>query len=308
MRTTNRPPAVTGKAAVFGAWKPDYSRKIDAAAIVGRLQLKPSGRNCWQGNCPACGYADALNLTEKDGKPLWHCHACGDGDAVAVFLHDPYQAPVPLVHRGVTFRPDAHKAAFIREIWQQTLPAAGTVVEHYLAQRGLIGPIPPTLRYLPNCLHTPTGKRFMAMVAAVTLWPSRGAVAIHRTYLKPDGSGKIEHPQARMMLGHASGGAVRLASHGDRLGIAEGIETALSVQQSASLPMWACLSTSGLQNVVVPDDVREVIICADNDPPGLKAAHTAAERLTALGKRVRISTPPQDETDFNDILKGTSHD
>lgn len=291
----------------MGSCKPDYSRKFDAAAIAGRLQLKLTGKSCWQGNCPACGYADALSLTEKDGKPLWHCHACGDGDAVAAFLHDPYKARLLLVRRGVAFSPGADKTSFIRKIWQQTLPAAGTVVEHYLAQRGLIGPIPPTLRYLPNCLHTPTGKRFMAMVAAVTLWPNREVAAIHRTYLKPDGSGKIEHPQARMMLGRASGGAVRFAPHGDRLGIAEGIETALSVQQATSLPVWACLSTSGLQNVAVPDDVREVVICADHDAPGLKAAHAAADRLSHLGKQVRIALPPQAGHDFNDIMKDASH-
>lgn len=279
-----------------------------AYQIAEKLALKACGNNCWQGICPVCGYPNALRLTEKDGKLLWHCHACGNSKAIGAFLRDQYQAQLPAVRRKVIIRPDTNKAAFIRKIWQQTQPAAGTEVEHYLNQRGLIGSIPPTLRYLPNCLHTPTGNRFMAMIAAVTLWPSREVIAIHRTYLKSDGSGKIEHPQSRMILGSNNGGAVRLAPHTDKLGLAEGIETALSVQQAAGLPMWACLSTSGLQNLIVPDNIREVVICADHDPPGLKAAYAAADRLTHFGKQVKIALPPRAGYDFNDTLKDASHD
>ena len=178
----------------------------------------------------------------------------------------------------------------------------------YLQRRGLVGLYPEALRFLPDCQHTPTGQKHPAMIAAVTRWQSVEPIAIHRTYLKPDVSGKIDHPQARMILGDCSGGAVQLAPAAERMGIAEGIETALSVQQETGLPMWACLSTSGLQNVVLPDTVREVVICADHDAPGLKAAHAAADRLTHLGKQVKIALPPQAGYDFNDILKGASHD
>jgi len=306
MQTQNRPPR-WGKAAVIGVSQPDYSPLNSTSAIAEKLALKPSGKSRWQGNCPACGYPDSLSLTEREGKPLWHCHACGDGEAVGVALRS---------HGGLNYTdnmkttkiykspPDAGRLAFIQKLWRESLLAQGTVVERYLAQRGLVDAISPTLRYLPDCLHTPTGKRFMAMVAAVTLWPSRDVIAIHRTYLKPDGSGKIEHPQSRMMLGNARGGAVRLAPYCGRLGLAEGIETALSVQQATGLPMWACLSTSGLQNVIVPDDVQEITICADNDPPGTRAAYAAAQRLKALGKHVRILTPPWAGADFNDMIKG----
>jgi phage/plasmid primase-like uncharacterized protein len=146
------------------------------------------------------------------------------------------------------------------------------------------------------------------MIAAVSRWPSAELVAVHRTYIKPDGSGKINHPQARMILPDCSGGAVQLAPAGTTVAIAEGIETALSVQTATGLPTWACLSTSGMRAVLLPDTVREVVICADHDPPGLKAANAAAERLTRQGKRVKIATPPQADTDFNDMLKGAGHE
>lgn len=202
------------------------------------------------------------------------------------------------------------KLAFVRALWRGSVPLADTVAARYLAGRGLVPPYPATLRFLPACWHSPTAICHPAMIAAVTRWPTGDVVAVHRTFLKPDGSGKIDHPQARMLLGDATGGAVQLAPATDRLGLAEGIETALSVLQKMGFPVWACLSTAGLQNVILPETVREVVICADHDRngEGQRAAHTAAERLHHLGKRVRIALPPQTGTDFNDMLKGCGHD
>lgn len=305
---TNRPPSVKGKAAVIGAWQPDYSPTASIAAIAEKLALRHSGLNTWQGDCPACGYANSLSLTERDGTPLWHCHACNDGEAVSAAMRS--HGGIAGLNNWKKFdiqsarRLNPDKLRWVRQLWEQSRPAAGTMVEQYLHGRWLTGSIPPTLRYLPDCPHKPTQRRYMAMVAAVTRWPDRQPVAIHRTYLKPDGSGKIEHPQNRMMLGDAKGGAVRLAPHGSQLGLAEGIETALSVQLATGMPMWACLSTSGLQNVFLPDDVQEVVICADHDEPGQRAAARAAERFIQLGRKVRIALPPQAGQDFNDIIKG----
>ena len=49
-----------------------------------------------------------------------------------------------------------------------------------------------------------------------------------------------------------------------------------------------------------------VVILADNDANGAgeRAAHTAAQRWLAEGRRVRIAMPPDPGTDFNDVLRG----
>jgi putative DNA primase/helicase len=109
------------------------------------------------------------------------------------------------------------------------------------------------------------------------------------------------------MLGKVSGGAVHLASPGDdgRLGLCEGIETGLAVMTAApDLPVWAALSTSHLEQVVLPPEAREVIILADNDSSGagLHAAETIARKLKAEGRKAAICQPPQADTDFNDLL------
>ena len=91
------------------------------------------------------------------------------------------------------------------------------------------------------------------MVAKVD--PSDAAVAqgerasLHRTYLDRY-SGKAQVAEPRKMLGSMpTGAAVRLMEHADVLGIAEGIETALSASALFNVPCWAAL-TAGLWRVV----------------------------------------------------------
>ncbi len=109
-----------------------------------------------------------------------------------------------------------------------------------------------------------------------------------------------------MMLGPVKDGAVRLLPHSAVLVVCEGIETGLSVLQATQIPVWAALSTTGLESLVLPpiSEVSEVVICADNDPPGIASARRAAQRWNAEGRRVRIAIPPQIGTDFNDLALG----
>lgn len=127
-------------------------------------------------------------------------------------------------------------------------------------------------------------------------------LGIQRTFLRP-GLGRLD----RRMLGPVRGGAVRLAPPARRLGLAEGIETALSVVVAMpELSVWATLSTAGLRSVELPalPLASEVTIFADNDPPGLEAARCAGERLVREGRKVKIAKPPDGANDFNDILRG----
>ncbi len=104
-----------------------------------------------------------------------------------------------------------------------------------------------------------------------------------------------------MMLCPCSGGAVRLKEHGEELVLAEGVETALSILQATGKPVCACLSTSGLKAVILPAEVKAVVIAADGDAAGEKAAQAAARRFYLEGREVKIARPP-DGMDFNDLL------
>lgn len=201
---------------------------------------------------------------------------------------------------------DEDRACFARDIWAGSKPAPGTIVETYLKARGITAPIPPTIRHHPGLKHGPTGLLLPAMVSAIAMVPNHRVVAIHRTFLKADGSGKAPVSNARMMLGSCGGGAVRLAAAGPMLGVCEGIETGFSVMQELpDFPVWAALSVSGLTALVLPSEVREVVILADGDNAGEAAAQVAARRFLMEGRRVRIARPPRG-LDFNDMLIGQS--
>ena len=76
--------------------------------------------------------------------------------------------------------------------------------------------------------------------------PTTAQIAIHRTYLAPDGSGKADVPKPRMMLGSVAGGAVRLGQVGEHgvVGLAEGHRD--GAERHAGLP-----GAAGLGRAVV---------------------------------------------------------
>jgi hypothetical protein len=189
-------------------------------------------------------------------------------------------------------------------IWNATAPSDGTTVATYLAERGLYISAPPTIRSHASLKH-PSGGLWPAMVALVTRGVDDEPLAIHRTFLAHDGSGKAPAYPQKMMLGPCRGGAVRLALAGDLLMVGEGIETCFAAMQATRHPAWAALSTSGLLTLDLPLDVQDVIVLADGDEAGEAAANKAALRWRREGRRVRIAHPPQG-IDFNDMLMGRS--
>ncbi len=190
-----------------------------------------------------------------------------------------------------------------RNIWRETVAITDTLAETYLCQRAITVELPASLRFHAGLYHWRSKKSYPAMVAAVTIWPSRTVQAIHRTWL--DGARKANIKPPRMALGPLSGGSVRLAPVHDVLAVAEGIESALSFMQATSIPSWAVLSTSNYPSLILPDTVRKIIIAADHDKcgQGMEAATKAADVWTRQGLKVHIACPPEPETDFNDILR-----
>lgn len=207
-----------------------------------------------------------------------------------------------LAQRDAEQRAEAEKrAAQAKQVWQDAQPIAGTAAETYLRGRGITCDLGQTLRFHGACWHGPTAKRYPALVAAVQ---GPRLPAVHRTYLRPDGSGKACLDPAKLMLGATAGGAVRLTDEPGPLLVAEGIETALSLASgllSAPATIWAALSTSGIRGLRLPDKPGRLTIAPDGDTAGREAAHTLAARAHALGWHVSLFAAP-DGRDWNDIL------
>ena len=194
----------------------------------------------------------------------------------------------------------------------RTAALADSPAETYLAARGLAVPDTPELRFHPDLTHWETRAGYPGLVAFVRNAGGR-VIGIHRTYLAPDGAAKADVPKPRMMLGPVAGGAVRLAPLGENgvLGLAEGIETGLSVIEACpGLPVWAALAACNLVHVALPPEVVRVVILADNDGEGagIRAARRAAQRHAAEGRQVWIAIPDRAGEDFNDLLRRAGPD
>ncbi len=209
--------------------------------------------------------------------------------------------------REAAARDLAGRIVLARRVWNAARSARESPVARYLRSRGIEIP-PPCLRWAPRCWHGKAGRCLAAMVAAIV--DAFGElIGVHRTYLRPDGSGKANVEPEKAMLGRAAGGAVRLAPPDETLLVGEGVETCLAAMQATSQPAWAALSTAGLVALALPASVRSVVILADHDPSGAgeRAARTAAARWLAEGRRVRIALPPEPGADFADVLLGRAY-
>jgi putative DNA primase/helicase len=288
------------------------SSPAQIAATLG--QARREGRG-WRCLCPLHG---GHSLVLRDGHQGLLVKCWGGCATVAVLaelyrrelLHSDEEEARHLEHRRLEdndARRVAAKKAQALKIYREARPIQGTVGEAYLRHRGIVLPSMPTVLRLHLACPHPTGARLPALVALVHQ-EGVGAVAIHRTFLKPDGSGKAGVDPDKACLGPVGGGAVRLAAPrpGEWLAIGEGIESMLSIMAATGMPAWAAISAEGLRKVILPASVDKVLIGADHDESGVgqHAARDAAERVIAEGRRVRIAIPPEPNTDFNDVLRG----
>ena len=130
-------------------------------------------------------------------------------------------------------------------------------------------------------------------------------MAVHRTFLTRDGRKATVEP-AKASLGPVWGGVIRLAELADdaALVIGEGIESSASAGRLMGVPAWVAISAGNLAaGVLLPPEVRRVVIAADPDAAGRNAARDAWTRWTAEGREVRIALP-DGAGDFNDLIRG----
>ena len=190
-------------------------------------------------------------------------------------------------------------------MWEATEPLPGTIAETYLRHVRGVGhvAVAPALRFSPALSHPYAPGRFPSLVAGVQDVHG-GFLGVQRIYLDREGAPRKANVEpVRACLGSVAGGAVRLAEpeHGRPLLVGEGIESTAAAMLLFDLPGWAALGTSGLRSIELPEYVIDVVIAADRDAAGLRAAAALARKLKAEGRDVEIRRPHKG--DFNDVLR-----
>jgi putative DNA primase/helicase len=275
----------------------------EARALVGRL----AGR--WGGNggmcrCPAHDdRRPSLSVRPGRTRLLLHCFAGCSAAEVLRALRDQglLGAAAAPGFTSTDFEATAPPAAALR-LWGSARSIAGTPAEAYLTAR-CVGAETRELRYHPRTPHGPHPfTRFRpAMIAAVR--DESGVIAAHRTFLDPHRPRLATLAAPRRGLGSFGGGAVRLGGVKPVLGLAEGIETALSATALFGITCWATLGAERFRLVALPRQVTGLVLFLDNDAGGRRAE--ALARQSFGGVRIEARYPAGAGRDWNDVLRAS---
>ena len=275
--------------------------------VLGMDERALSGKH---GPCPMCGGRDRFRFDDKDGRGTYFCSGCGAGDGVQLAMgitglsFRDVAAEVERIAGTVrpattrTKRTDDNKLSALRRVFRESRPIErGDEACRYLAGRGLrLHDLPESLRTHPGMQYRDGGAvlgTFPVMLATVTDATGR-AVSMHRTYLQDGRKAPVSAPKKLMQGLPLSGAAIRLTPVSRTLGIAEGVETALAASELFEVPVWSCISTTGIESFEPPEGAEHIVIFADNDEnfAGQAAAYRAAHRLALRGIEVEVVSPP----------------
>lgn len=192
-----------------------------------------------------------------------------------------------------------------RRLFGMSQPIHHTLVETYLRSRSITA-LHGTgaLRFHPRCYYLPEDggptETWPAMIASVTDL-SRHQTGAHRTWLRPDGTGKAPIDTPRRAMGDLLGHAVRFGTAQTVMAAGEGIETTLSLRcVLPEMPMAAALSSGHLGALLFPPTLRRLYIVRDNDASGALAESVLTERSREAGIETIVLTPRME--DFNEDL------
>ena len=272
--------------------------------------------------CPHCSKRESdKTLGANIGTGAYHCFRCDW--AGRAFDEDSNESqPSRVVTRIDDPAVAERKRERLRRTWRETVPlkhVKATPVRNYLESRALtniLGNPPAPLQAHPSLPYWDNGQMLGTYPAMVALFNRADGTpcTLHVTWLRHDGCAKAPVPSPKKILGvpvkgATKGGAIQLyAPENGVLGVAEGIESALSLRLLKKIPVWASFCADNLKYIHLPKNLRELYIGVDIDASGKgeQVAHALAARVTKWSHRTRVCfiTPElEGPGDLNDELR-----
>lgn len=295
--------------------------------VVGRrVPLKRRGREMW-GCCPFHNERTP-SFSCDDAKGVFRCFGCGAGGDLITFVQQAegldflgavrwldggdWPALDPVEVRKAVERDDAERAAKAADalaVWRGARPVAGTPAETYARARGIIAPLPGSVRYActPAWKDYGTGEVGPDLPAVIcALQGGDGAVCgVQRIFLGRGGRSKARMRGPKRSLGRVKGAAFRMGPPAPEVVICEGPEEAWTLAQSLpGVSVWAACGTGNMPGLDLPPIVRSITLAGNNDDAGRAAVEAAARAFSVRGLAVRTMFPAPGFADFNDELRG----
>lgn len=253
--------------------------------------------------CPYCGRSPkdkTAGLRVDSGRAVLHCFRC---DATETFRSKRNVVRnLSLVKAPVQPAKHTTLSEWGQALWNSTEELSGVAVAYLEHRHCVVPPCYGDLRWHPALKH-PGGHVGPALVALISHIHNDMPLSLHRTWITPTAKADAQPPRLLLANHTIQGGCIKLwpdEELGHTLGLAEGLETALSLAHAVQ-PSWSCVDAGHLECFPVLAGVTQIYIAADNDPAGIKAATACAQRWHQAGRLVEVSQ--QDENDINDLLE-----
>lgn len=305
-------------------------------AIVGREEmiiasygLPQINNRHYNGECPLCGKLKKFRMTRSASGVNWIC-VCGNGSLFNLIMDITGKNFATIAkeidnligNTSYKSEQNASPEMALKDRHMNRFSAINkiknTPVETYLKRRGIYELPQMSVKFSPSEYDHEYKRSFQAMYAVATD-EEMNVVYAHKTYLENGSKANVEKVKKMKTINkynmpcktcnheHAANVAVRMFQPDKILGIAEGIETALSAYQLYKVPSWAVLNTSIMKAFKAPAGIETLVIYADNDRngAGLAAAlHCGHKNILANNdiKKVVIRMPDRKGADFNDML------
>ena len=293
------------KAAAQGRWQEIY-KAYGLSVIPNKHQ-----------ECPLCGKkgSSGIRIHDKSGNGDWIC-TCSNGTGFKLLMEmtgEPFSVIAKDVdsiigHSSIKFKAQKKQpTGVIKKTINSSMEINGTWSEYYLKSRGIVNL--PTMS-VRHCMSVPyfdeNGQKvasYEAMVSTVTDAHTLEVLQFHYTYL--DGSKKIYRKVRNITDVDYKIPVIRLMDAEKTLGIAEGIETALSASDKYNVPCWSVINSGFMKRFRAPLGVTRLYVFADNDRSltGHAAAFECARaNLSAKNDVCEVVVAwPDDMGDFNDL-------
>lgn len=273
-------------------------------------------------DCPACGKTKKMRINWHNGdiRAICVCQSFSLFDLLIEVTGKDFKslaAEIDQVFGNTSERKPEKKDTSKRDkaikLFKSASRLKGTDGEVYLNSRGVYE-MPTGGVKFGSVFDMKEGRDIPAMIALASTEFAEPR-QMHCTYIENGSKADIATQRKMHSLSpkNLSGGdtsepiAIKLFQAGSVLGIAEGIESALSAKQLYKMPVWSAMNVSYLKKFRAPTGVESLYLFADNDKnlTGLAAAMECA-RANLLSSNDVVKAVvrwPENLNDFNDVLQ-----